>query len=93
MVKICGDDIKTCTCMCRAILNHALISDYYHRFNIPEEHSCMCGAARQLREHIFTRCPDLDTNPRSPRLMKELLGFLQRNPLAFGFRPPQEGIG
>ena len=92
-LRFVGDDTKLCTRMCRAILNHAPIGDYYRRFNIPEEHSCPCGAARQSRDHIFTRCPNVTTVRYTPRLMKELLGFLQRNPLAFGFRPPQQGVG
>ena len=92
-LQFVGDDTKLCTRMCRAILNHAPIGEYYRRFNIPEEHSCPCGAARQSCEHIFTRCPNVDTVRHTPRLMKELVGFLQRNPLAFGFRPPQQGVG
>ena len=91
-LRYVGEDVTLCTQMCRAILNHAPISDYYRRFNIPETHSCPCGAERQSREHIFTRCSWLDTNRGTPRLLKELIGFLQRNPLAFGFKSPSEGI-
>ncbi|KAJ2911670.1 hypothetical protein MD484_g8746, partial [Candolleomyces efflorescens] len=88
-----AEDPKSCARMCRAILDHAPISDYYRRFNIDKSQSCSCGAERQTRKHIFTWCPRLNTNARSPKLVKELLGFLQKNPLAFGFKPPSEGIG
>jgi hypothetical protein len=92
-LRFVGEDVKTCTHMCRAILDHAPISDYYCRFNIPEAHSCLCGAARQSRKHLFTRCPDLDTNRRTPKLLNKLIRYLQKNPTVFGFKPPSEGIG
>ncbi|KAJ2911570.1 hypothetical protein MD484_g8847, partial [Candolleomyces efflorescens] len=88
-----AEDPKDCARMCRAILDHAPIGDYYRRFNIDESHACSCGAERQTREHIFTQCPRLNTNSRSPKLLKELLGFLHKNPLVFGFKPLSEGIG
>jgi hypothetical protein len=78
--------------MCRAILDHAPIGDYYCWFNIPEAYSCPCGAVRQSQEHLFTRCPDMDTNRRTPKLLNELIGYLQRNPTVFGFKPPSEDI-
>jgi hypothetical protein len=46
-LKSVGEETKLCARMCRTILDHAPIGDYYCRFNIPEEHSCSCGAARQ----------------------------------------------
>jgi hypothetical protein len=76
-LKSVSQDNKLCACMCHAILDHAPIGDYYCRFNIPEEYSCVCGAATQLHEHIFERCPDLNTNQRSPKLLNELLGYLE----------------
>jgi hypothetical protein len=91
-LKFVGEDIKTCTRMCRVILDHAHISKYYHQFNVPEAHSCPCGAARQSREHLFTRCPDMGTNRRTPKLLNELIGYLQKNPTVFGFKPPSESI-
>jgi hypothetical protein len=91
-LKSVGEETKLCTRMCRTILDHAPIGDYYCRFNISEEHSCSCGAARQSREHLFTRCPRLSTG-RTPKLLNELIGYLERNPVAFGFQSPSEGIG
>jgi hypothetical protein len=35
-LKFVGEDVKTCTRMCRAILDHTPTSDYYRRFNIPK---------------------------------------------------------
>ncbi|RXW18106.1 hypothetical protein EST38_g7745 [Candolleomyces aberdarensis] len=92
-LKLVGEDTRLCTRMCRAILNHAPIGEYYRRFNIQEDYSCTHGAERQTREHIFTRCPDLNTRRRTPKLLNELLGFLQQNPTAFGFCSAPEGIG
>jgi hypothetical protein len=86
-LKSVGEDVKLCTCMCRAILDHTPISNYYCRLNILETHSCLCGAARQSHEYIFTRCPDIDMNRHTPKLLNELVGYLQENPLAFGFKP------
>lgn len=51
------------------------------------------GAARQSCKHIFTRCPRIDMNRHTPKLLKELVGFLCKNPLAFRFNPASEGIG
>ncbi|RXW14339.1 hypothetical protein EST38_g11512 [Candolleomyces aberdarensis] len=92
-MKSVGEDTKLCTRMCRAILNHAPIGEYYCRFNIPEESVCTCGAERQTREHIITRCPNMNTRTRMPKLLNELIGFLQQNPNAFGFRSAPEGVG
>jgi hypothetical protein len=91
-LKLVGEEVKLCTRLCRSILDHAPIGDYYCRFNIPEEHSCQCGAARQSREHLFTRCPRRSTG-RVPKLLNELIGYLERNLTAFGFHTPPEGIG
>jgi hypothetical protein len=82
-----GEETKLCTHMCRTILDHTPIGDYYHWFNIPEEHSCLCGAARQSQEHLFTRCLRWSTGCTS-RLLNELVGYLVQNPGAFGFHSP-----
>jgi hypothetical protein len=92
-LKFVGEDVKTCRHMCWVILDHTPISEYYPRFNILEAHSCLCSAARQSCEHLFTRCPDMDTNRCTPKLLNELIGYLQKNPIVFGFKPPSEGIG
>jgi hypothetical protein len=82
-----------CTCICRTILDHVPIGKYYCWFNIPEAHLCLCRAARQLHEHIFTRCSDMDMNRCMPKLLNELIGYLQKILLAFGFQPHSESIG
>ena len=94
-MKLVGGEVLLCTHMCRAILDHAPIGNYYRQFNIPEEHSCTCSAIRQSCEHIFTRCLRQDTGNCMLRLMNELIVYLVRNLSAFGFCPPPspEGIG
>jgi hypothetical protein len=42
-LKSVGEEVKLCTQLCRSILDHTPIGDYYSWFNIPEEHSCQCG--------------------------------------------------
>jgi hypothetical protein len=50
-LKFVGKGIKLCTYMCRAILDHTPINDYYRQFNILEAYLCLCGAARQSHKH------------------------------------------
>ena len=37
------NDNKACARLCRSVLNHAPIGEYYSRFNIQEETACTCG--------------------------------------------------
>jgi hypothetical protein len=87
-----NEDNPLCARLCRAILGHAPIGEYYRRFNIAEDHFCTCGAAVQTRHHIFEVCPDFTTG-RTPKLLRELIGFLKSNPTAFAFHRPAQGIG
>jgi hypothetical protein len=92
-LKFVGEDVKMCMHMCRAILDHAPIGDYYYQFNILKAYLCLCCAAKESCEHMFTRCPDMNTNKCTSKLLNELIRYLWKNPLAFGFKHPSEGIG
>ena len=78
-----------CARYTRAILNHAPLGDYMHRFNIPgyDTHECECGCPgrQQNRHHIFTWCGVLLTNNSDPRFIQELVDYLEENPKAFAF--------
>ena len=58
-----NEDNVLCARVCRGILNHAPIGEYYRRFNIPghDTHECECGCPTQTRRHIFTHCGVLET--------------------------------
>ena len=98
-LRYVNDDNALCARFTRAVLNHAPIGEYYRRFNIPghETHECECGCPMQTRHHIFTQCGVLETQDRDPRFIRELVGFLVDNPIAFAFgfqyAPPREGDG
>jgi hypothetical protein len=88
-----------CTRFMRAVLNHAPTGKYYRRFHIPghETHECECGCPMQTWHHILTQCGVLDSLNRTPRYVRELIGYLVDNPKAFAFgfqyTHPREGDG
>ena len=95
-----NEDNVLCARVCRGILNHAPIGEYYRRFNIPghDTHECECSCPTQTRRHIFTHCGVLEMLDRVPRYYQEFIGFLTENPPAFSFgfqyrHPPPVGIG
>ena len=88
-----NEDNARCARYCRAILGHAPIGEYYRRFNIPETYECECGCPVSTRHHVFTWCGVLDTNDREPKYIRELVGFLVKNPTAFGFANAPRGDG
>ena len=63
------------------------------RNNIREDVECKCGCPVPMRHHIFTHCGVLNTNIRPPRFIRELIGFLAKNPTAFGFANAPRGDG
>ena len=90
---------KSLLSVCRGILNHAPMGEYYHRFNIPghETHECECGCPMQTQHHILIQCGVLDNLDRTPHFLHEFIGFLVDNPKAFAFgfqyTHPREGDG
>ena len=74
------------------MLNHAPIGAYYERFNIDEPKACLCGAALETRSHVLDHCPRFKRKGPVKRI-HALCIFLEKNPLAFAFKPSQEGIG
>ena len=78
--------------MCRCITGHAPIGSYYERFNIQAATSCPCGARLQTRFYLLSSCR-LNRWPEVPSRLFELVEYLERNPGAFAFTAPQEGVG
>ncbi|PPR08029.1 hypothetical protein CVT24_010870, partial [Panaeolus cyanescens] len=83
----------------RAIMGHAPIGEYYHRFNIPESTRCVCGRFGS-RDHILGSCRKFKFHAGYPYYIWDLDGFLFANRRAFSFsalrtqRPgDEEGIG
>ena len=76
----------------RCVLNHAPIGAYYQRFNMDEPTACVCGTALETRTHVLNQCPRYKRKGPVRRVF-DLAKFLQANPLAFAFKPSQEGIG
>ena len=73
----------------QCVLNHAPISAYYKCFNINEPKACPCGAALETRSHILDHCPRFKR--KGPiKQIHTLCIFLEKNPLAFAFKPSQE---
>jgi hypothetical protein len=88
------DSLSLAARLCRCILGHAPMGEYYSRFNIPEYTSCRCGAWLQTRSHILSQCAHYERGfLGSPEYLGELIDFLRANPSAFAFNNPPEGIG
>ena len=88
------DDVQLFSRMCRCILNHAPIGEYYSRFNIDEDLGCTCGRVDlQTRKHIMLSCPDFVRQRNHPTTLWELRSFLKRNPKAFAFNRAPAGVG
>jgi len=88
-----GGNLSVAVRLLRCILNHAPIGSYYERFNIPEPLACECGFHRQDRDHILLSCNKHKRKANwRPHYLKDVIDFLEENPLAFSFRQPL-GVG
>jgi len=85
-----GGDLTVAVRLFRCILNHAPIGSYYERFNINESLNCECGFCQQICDHILLLCIKLERNDNwCPSYLKDLIDFLEKNPLVFAFRQPR----
>ncbi|KAJ8082525.1 hypothetical protein PM082_008380 [Marasmius tenuissimus] len=93
-LKLAGGSLSLTTRMTRCILGHAPIGEYYQRFNIQADLSCLCGVEPGTRAHVLYRCSELERGASLNRL-PGLIAYLKANPRAFAF-PSQaeaEGVG
>jgi len=88
-----GSNLSVAVRLFRCILNHAPIGSYYERFNIPEPLACNCGFYCQDCDHVLLSCNKHRRKANwRPHYLKDVVDFLEENPLAFSFRRPL-GVG
>jgi len=84
-----GGNLSVAVRLFRCILNHAPIGSYYEWFNIPEPLACECGFHCQDCDHVLLSCNKHKRKANwHPHYLKDVVDFLEENPLAFSFRRP-----